>query len=330
MAQAYNIFPVSACPGVVQEVFQESLRLADERLSAAVAEASGFFEAIRPQLSGGKRLRPLVLFMCAYGEQGPPLPLAAQLAASVELVHLASLMHDDVIDEAEERRGLRSVPAVVGARRAVLAGDFLAAAAYREIALADLPEAGTLLSEAVVQMTLSEVSGSLKAGQLMAEAEYLELISGKTAALFGAAAEMGALSTHAGERQLAGFRSYGQALGMAFQLRDDLLDLYGDADRLGKGVYRDLAGGLYTLPIIYAAQGPGGAAIKQRLSQLQAAGQSDSLAAEIAGMARDLGGEEHAVAVMGGFVEAACEAVPDCAAKPWLLDLARYVAARGN
>ena len=316
--------------GALQSPFTVPLGLVDDRLLASLDQAAGFFEPILPQVSGGKRLRPLLVLMCAQGAGGALPPAATPVAASVELVHLASLMHDDVIDGAPERRGLPSAPAALGARRAVLAGDYLAAAAYQEIAAADLPEAGRLLSDAVVAMTLSEVTGTLTSGQLLSERQYLDLIGGKTAALFAAAAELGALVSEVGEERQADFRAFGQALGMAFQVRDDLLDLYGDAGRLGKGVHRDLAAGLYTLPVIYAAQAPGGKVIEERLARLRATTEGDGLVEEIAQLARELGGEERAHEAMRGYVEEARQALPECPARPLLLDLVEYAASRGE
>jgi geranylgeranyl pyrophosphate synthase len=314
----------------LQAPFAEALARVDERLLASLRPAASFFEPVRGQLTGGKRLRPLLLLICAQREAEALPPLALILGSAVELVHLASLMHDDVLDGAPERRGLPSAPAALGSRRAVLAGDYLAAAAYQEVAAADLPEAGAALSNAVLRMTAAEVTGALRVGELLSEAEYLDLIAGKTAALFATAARLGAMAAEHDEAVLAGVTAYGESLGMAFQIQDDLLDLYGDADRLGKGTHWDLAAGLYTLPVIYAAQAPGGEQIRQRLAELRATPEDKALVAEIADLTRLLGGEARATAKMHEYLEVAATALPPGFSPPALLDLAEYVSSRAS
>jgi heptaprenyl diphosphate synthase len=312
----------------LQTPVAEALAAVEQRLRAALAPAAGFLRPVLGQLSGGKRLRPLVLLLCARDERGTVPAAAVPVAGAVELVHLASLMHDDVLDGAGIRRGLPSVPAALGERRAVLAGDFLAAAAYLQVASSDPPEAGVKLSDAVVQMTLSEVAATFGAGQLLSEKAYLELIAGKTAALFAAAAELGGLAAGASDADLADFRAYGHDLGMAFQIRDDLLDLYGDPESLGKGTRCDLISGLYTLPVIYAAQAPGSQRLLELLGELGSAGEPDGRLDEIADLTRRLGGEARATKRMQEYAREACAALPACASHEVLCELARYTADR--
>lgn len=307
-----------------------ALAQVEERLHAALIPARDLLEPVLGQISGGKRLRPLVLLLCSCDADGAVPPAALPLATAVELVHLASLMHDDVLDGAGTRRGQPSVPAALGERLAVLAGDFLAAAAYLEVASTGTGEAGVKLSDAVVQMTLSEVSAASSLWRVLSEAEYLQLIAGKTAALFAAAAQLGAMAAEASESDVAGFRAYGHSLGLAFQIRDDLLDLYGDPESLGKGTQHDLRSGLFTLPVIYAASAAGGEKLLVLLEELRVGAETDARLAEVAELTRRLGGEARATQRMRDYVREACAALPSCPCHAALTALAEYAAGRDH
>lgn len=305
-----------------------SLALVEERLTTVVQSAPEVFPPVAEQLvRGGKRLRPLLLLLSAQVSD-PPAAAALPLAVAVEQVHLASLMHDDVVDEAEQRRGQPSAPVALGRRRAVLAGDYLAAAAYQEIVATAVEGAGQVLTQAVLRMTLAEVKATATTGQLVVEDDYSEIIQGKTAALFQAAAHLGALAAHADEQRIQALREYGLCLGLAFQIRDDLLDLYGDAEQLGKPVGRDLAAGVYTLPVIYAAQAHGGETLRALLTQLQEQPQDIGLAQEITQLTRSLGGEAYAARRMNEYAERGTAGLPSFAAHRYLVGLAQYVISR--
>ena len=278
-------------------------------------------------LHAGKRLRPLVVLLVA-GASPPAKASAVALATAVEEVHVASLIHDDIIDGAERRRGRPSAPAALGQRCAVLAGDYLAAAAYQQVMAADVPDAPEALIEAVVRMTLAEVQELATTGRLLPEAEHLEIISGKTAALFEVSAYLGGLAAGLPRDDLEGLRRYGAALGMAFQIRDDLLDLYGESGDLGKPVRTDLAEGVYTLPVIAAAGALGGQTVRERLEQLQAGEGNGHLAAETATLTRHLGGQAYATERMEQYAQDALAPLPDLPARPHLEALARYAVRR--
>jgi geranylgeranyl pyrophosphate synthase len=294
--------------------------------------AAGMPEQLRAVTGGllraGKRLRPLVVLLAA-GEGQSAEGAAVALATAVEEVHVASLIHDDVIDGAERRRGHVSAPAALGQRCAVLAGDYLAAAAYQQIMGADVAGAPDALIEAVVRMTLAEVQELATTGRLLSEAEHLQIISGKTAALFEVSAYLGGLAADLPPDDLEGLRRYGAALGMAFQIRDDLLDLYGEAGDLGKPVRTDLAEGIYTLPVIAAAGALGGQAVRDRLEQLYAGAGNGHLAAEIATLARCLGGQAYASQRMEQYAQDAMAALPaDLPGRSHLEALAHYAVHR--
>lgn len=328
-----------ARPGWGEEVTEEPAA-ARAAVAGALAELEARLRALTAEmpeplqevtgglLSAGKRLRPLVLLLAAAGEAGPG-PGALALATAVEEIHAASLIHDDVIDGAERRRGQPSAPATLGRRCAVLAGDYLAAAAYRQVMAAEVEGAPEALVETAVRMTLAEVKELATVGRLPSEAEHLEILGGKTAALFAVSAYLGGLAAGRPDAALTGLRAYGEALGMAFQIRDDLLDLYGESGDLGKPVRTDLSAGLYTLAVIAAAAAPGGEALRRRLEQLSAGEDDRDRATEIVALTRSLGGEAYARARMEGYVQAALAALPpDLPARPHLEALAHYAAGR--
>jgi geranylgeranyl pyrophosphate synthase len=168
--------------------------------------------------------------------------------------------------------------------------------------------------------------GTVAAGQLVSESRYLEIIGGKTAALFEVSAYLGGLVAGRPADDREALRRYGNALGMAFQIRDDLLDLYGESGDLGKPVRHDLAEGVYTLPILRAAAAPGGAALRERLRQMRHGEGNGCLTEEIAVLARQLGGQAYATARMTDYIRQALAALPEIPNRPPLEALARYVA----
>jgi octaprenyl-diphosphate synthase len=200
--------------------------------------------------SGGKRLRPMLTIgaakLCGYRGDGH-----IKLAASVEFMHTATLLHDDVVDESDMRRGKKTARMLWGNQASVLVGDFLLGQAFRM--MVDVGSLGALkiLSEASAVIAEGEVM-QLAASKNMAttEEQYLSVILAKTAALFSAAAEIGAVITNRSEAEQAALRLYGTNIGLAFQLIDDALDYSGEAARLGKRVGDDFREGKMTLPVV--------------------------------------------------------------------------------
>jgi octaprenyl-diphosphate synthase len=203
--------------------------------------------------AGGKRLRPLLTFLTAGAAGGDPAR-AWPLAAAVELLHTGTLLHDDVIDEADVRRGRATARKTFGNGVAVLSGDFALFAA-----LDVLVEHGDLLvlkrAMAVARdLATGELAQLQRRGQFQAldPAAYFEVIGGKTASLFSFACWGGAHLGGAEATMAAALERFGNKMGLAFQITDDLLDLLGDAGSTGKNLGRDLAEGLITLPILEA------------------------------------------------------------------------------
>ena len=227
-----------------------------ERVNAIILDRAGSDVAMIPDVarhliaSGGKRLRPMLTLaaagMCGYEGAGH-----VKLAASVEFMHTATLLHDDVVDESELRRGKLAARMVWGNQASVLVGDFLLGQSFKMMVEVGSLDALEILSNAAAVIAEGEVM-QLAAAKNTAttEDEYLAVIRAKTAALFSAAAEVGPAigARHRSER--AAFRSYGTNLGLAFQLIDDALDYGGSAADLGKRTGDDFREGKITLPVV--------------------------------------------------------------------------------
>ena len=202
--------------------------------------------------SGGKRLRPMLTIasakLCGYEGDGH-----VRLAASVEFMHTATLLHDDVVDESSLRRGKASARLVWGNEASVLVGDYLLGQAFKM--MVDVGSLGALriLSDASAVIAEGEVMQLVTAKNTeTTEDDYLAVIDAKTAALFAAAAEVGAAIADRPKSEAAALRSYGRNLGVAFQLVDDALDYSGEQATLGKSVGDDFREGKITLPVLLA------------------------------------------------------------------------------
>ncbi len=206
------------------------------------------------QSGGGKRLRPILVLLCGklFGESNPGL---VRMAAVVEMIHTATLVHDDVIDMAKTRRGRPSINVVWGNHTSVLAGDWL----YMQAFQLALRERSFPILDLLINLTQMMVEGELlqleRIGNIgVTEADYMELIDRKTASLFSACARLGALTQSAGERDENRLGEFAWNLGIAFQLIDDVLDFTSREKILGKPVGNDLREGKVTLPLIYALE----------------------------------------------------------------------------
>jgi octaprenyl-diphosphate synthase len=224
--------------------------------------------ALIPQLAahivaaGGKRLRPLLTLasarLCGYpGPAGGPLDGTrhVDLAACVEFIHTATLLHDDVVDESQLRRGLASANAIFGNKASVLVGDFLFARAFQLMVDDGSLAVLSILSRAAATIAEGEVLQLQTQNDLATtEAQYLEVIQGKTAALFAAACEVGAVIANRPACEQEALAAFGMNLGIAFQLVDDALDYAADQATLGKTVGDDFREGKVTLPVLAAYQ----------------------------------------------------------------------------
>jgi octaprenyl-diphosphate synthase len=200
--------------------------------------------------SGGKRLRPMLTIAsakaCGYSGNGH-----IRLAAAVEFMHTATLLHDDVVDDSDFRRGKKSARMIWGNQASVLVGDFLLGQAFRMIVEVGSLSALKILSNAAAVIAEGEVMQlAVAKNTATSEHEYLAIITAKTAALFSAATEVGAAIVHRSAQEQDALRCYGRNLGIAFQLVDDALDYAGESARLGKATGDDFREGKITLPVI--------------------------------------------------------------------------------
>lgn len=202
--------------------------------------------------AGGKRLRPMLTLasatLCGYtGDRH------IGLAACVEFIHTATLLHDDVVDESDLRRGAASANAVWGNKASVLVGDFLFSRAFELMVADGALEVLRVLSRASSTIAQGEVLQLITANDLeTSESDYLEVISSKTARLFSAATEIGAIVAGTPEDDRQALKGFGHNIGMAFQLVDDVLDYSAHQEELGKTVSNDFKGGKITLPVVFA------------------------------------------------------------------------------
>ncbi len=233
-------------------------RMDMERVNQLILSKTGSDVEMIPEVakhlidSGGKRLRPMLTIAAAQmsGYQGSD---HITLAASVEFMHTATLLHDDVVDESDMRRGKLAARMLWGNEASVLVGDFLLGQAFRMMVETGSLGALDVLSHAATVIAEGEVLQLSTAKNLeTTEDEYLNVIRSKTAALFGAACEVGPIIADQEQSVINAFRSYGNNLGIAFQLVDDALDFGGTAAQLGKNIGDDLREGKVTLPILLA------------------------------------------------------------------------------
>lgn len=202
--------------------------------------------------SGGKRLRP-ILVLLAGGIFGKLKPEHHQLAAIVELIHTSTLLHDDVVDESSKRRGKSTANALYGNAASVLVGDFVYSRTFQMMVRIQNMRVMEALSNATNVIAEGEVLQLLNINNAdINDNDYLKVIHYKTAKLFEAASQLGAIISNASAQDEAALSLYGMHLGTAFQLVDDILDLSGDSEAIGKNLGDDLAEGKPTLPVLYA------------------------------------------------------------------------------
>jgi octaprenyl-diphosphate synthase len=316
-----------------------------EQVERALVDGTASIASLIPEVAeytlggGGKRIRPILVLLGArlFGYAGPR---AIQIAAAVEWLHSASLLHDDVVDGADTRRGRASAAALYGARQAVLVGDFLYAVLCRTLVedgnraiLARFAETiGHMAEGEVLQLTRSFTPG-------LDEATALEVIGRKTSSLLATAVESGAILGGAKPDDQRALREYGWHLGLAFQLVDDALDYTGTSGELGKQPLTDLAEGKVTLPLLLALQDCPASECAALAGEVKgfarraAAGQP-AAAAELARVAQAVerhGGAARTLARARALVAEAIarlEPFADGAPRRALVELARFVVAR--
>ena len=224
------------------ELFNSSLSHEDGMLGSAL-------EHIRKR--AGKRMRPMLILLMAKNF-GQVTEVTQHAAVGLELLHTASLVHDDVVDESRERRGQASVNATYDNKVAVLVGDYILSTALLHVAHTGSQQIVAYLAELGRTLSNGEILQLTNIGRKdISEDVYYDVIKQKTAALFEACCAMGALSAGASDDDIAKAKKFGQNLGVIFQIRDDIFDYY-DSPQIGKPTGNDMAEGKLTLPVIYA------------------------------------------------------------------------------
>ena len=260
---------------------------------------------------GGKRMRPILMLLIAknFGE----VTFVAQHAAiGLELLHTASLVHDDVVDESGERRGQASVNATYNNKVAVLVGDYILSTALLNMAytksediVRDLAELGRTLSNGEI-LQLTNISN-----QEISEEVYYQVIKQKTAALFESCAVIGAKAGKASESDIEAAKMFGQRIGIIFQIRDDIFDYY-DSKEIGKPTGNDMLEGKLTLPIIYALKSTGNKEMTVLAMKVKEGTITADEIAQLVAFAKESGGIEYAEKKMLEFHSEALEFISNC------------------
>jgi octaprenyl-diphosphate synthase len=330
-AETAGMLQLSDHFGTIAEDLQASLRIFDDEL----ASDQEFINDHCRHVGGfhGKLLRPALLLVAARA-CGRVTPDHHMLAAVVEMVHIATLVHDDVLDEADARRRAPTVNRLWGNERAVLLGDYLISHAFHLCSSLDSQYASRLVGRTANTVCEGEMMQVVNRDNLeLSEAEYTDIIQRKTASLIGTCCELGAHYAGADERTVHRLREYGVSLGIAFQITDDLLDLLGDEDEAGKSLGRDVEKGKLTLPLIHYLRDTRDAAPASHARMLSvlrdhhAVGSSRAVAA----LLQNSRSVEYAQAVAGSYIDSALRDLNVLApgqARDTLAAIAEFVLAR--
>ncbi len=285
-------------------------------------------EAVRRMLAaGGKRLRPRLTLLAAEANGADArnhLPLAAYL----ELIHVATLIHDDVVDRAETRRGVNATAIDFGNRVSVLAGDYLFAWIFRNVTAGYREPVPHILASTLADITDGEVLQLRATGKLdLTIAEYTEIVVKKTASLFAAASECGAIVSGGSPLRIKALRDFGVYFGIAFQMLDDLLDVTASQSEVGKPVGNDLRERKVTIPLIFALEsgdGPLREAVARFYASDQGAAEDQTIRALVAAIAENGGLSKTREAIIGYVERAKMSLAPlgACAARAELHELA--------
>ena len=298
MAQASPHLQIPGMPDDLERV--------EDELHRSVETSDPFLTDVAGHLirAGGKRMRPAFAVAAAAtrsgrDQDGRATDDAVRGGVAVELVHLGSLYHDDVMDDAVTRRTVESVNARWGNLKAILAGDFLLARAS-EIAASLGTEVAGLLAATIGRLCEGQIRELRDVYNVdRTEPDYFASIDGKTAALFATACRIGGIVADLPREQIETLTTFGRQYGMAFQVVDDILDLIASEEELGKPVGHDLVEGVYTLPVLRALGGPNGEALREILGVPL----DDAAKDEARSIVLRSGGVEVAVEIAQGFVD---------------------------
>lgn len=283
--------PIEAELADFVSLFNQSLSHEDGLLGSAL-------EHIRKR--AGKRMRPILILLMARNF-GQITDVTQNAAVGLELLHTASLVHDDVVDESEERRGQASVNATYNNKVAVLVGDYILSTALLCVARTHSEQIVTYLAELGRTLSDGEILQLSNIGRKdISEDVYYDVIKQKTAALFEACAGIGALSSGASEEDVMAAKQFGQNLGIIFQIRDDIFDYY-DSKEIGKPTGNDMAEGKLTLPVIHAVNNGGDEDMKRLALKVKDHSVTAEEIASLVDYTKRMGGIEYAEKRMWEF-----------------------------
>jgi heptaprenyl diphosphate synthase len=315
---------------VLEREVRGRLNEVEAALEKAVRSDTDFVtEATSHLLSaGGKRVRPMLVLVCGYFGD-PTDARLVQGATAIELTHVATLYHDDVIDEADRRHGVPSVNARWGNNVAILAGDFLFARAS-EISSDLGPEVTRLLARTIALVSdgvIREVEAWGRTDQT--ESEYMEMIRRKTATLIGTSCRLGGILSEAPGETIDMLEELGMALGMGFQLSDDIMDIISTEEELKKEPGQDIRLGMYSLPVLYALQdGPRGRELAELLADGPPTGDRFHRVLELVRGDGSLGRARDTVTLEVRRAKRLAERLPAGSARDALTNIAEFLAIR--
>ena len=331
----YDLQAAASLPGIaqIQALAAAEMAQVDDLIRGRLGSDVLLINQISEHIvaAGGKRLRPMLTVIAAraLGYQGTR---HHQLAAIVEFIHTSTLLHDDVVDESDLRRGRKTANALWGNAPSVLVGDFLYSRSFQLMVELDSMPVMRVLADATNQIAEGEVLQLLHVGNPdTTESDYLRVIERKTAVLFSAATRLSAMLAGADAATQRNLADYGMNLGLAFQIADDVLDYTADPETLGKNLGDDLAEGKATLPVIHAlAHAP--ATTRPRLDHIIREGDSSALP-EVLAAIRSSGSLDYSRQVAERYALAAETALASLPAGDWsnaLRALTRYAIDRNN
>ena len=242
---------LSASEDITEKDFQEL----ENFIKQSISEDDFIYKTCVPLISGGKRLRPMLFLLCARAKNFSSNERVMPLATALELIHTASLIHDDILDGAKKRRGVETVNSKYGAQISVLVGDYLFAKAFQLVSENNYgDEVAAVLSKLVKNLCVGEIMQDRSLFIVPTLSEYYTRINLKTAVFLSSCCRLGGIISGLNEKEIDGLTFYGSSLGLAFQIVDDILDFFGDEKITGKIIGGDLKSGVMTLPVIRALQ----------------------------------------------------------------------------